>query len=82
MEVVAFKDDNSHKAEVEALKLEVEELKTELVLCKTNNASGAVPVQVAHKVDGPKAKSSRAISPLKKKPPPSSCFSCNSPHWS
>lgn len=33
MEVLKLKEDNSHKAEVKPLKMEVRELKTELLLC-------------------------------------------------
>lgn len=56
MEVLELKEDNSHKAKVEALKLEVQKFKTRLVLCKTSTANGATPIQAAHKLDVPKPK--------------------------
>lgn len=56
MEVLELEVNNSHKAEVEALKMQVQELNIELVLCKTCMAKGAVLVQVAPKVDVPKSK--------------------------
>lgn len=54
MEVLKLKDDNPHKAEIEALNEEVQQLKTELVLCKTGIANGGILIQLAPKLDVPK----------------------------
>jgi len=45
-----------HINKVEALKVEVQDLKTELSLCKLSIMNGVMPIQVAHKLDVSKTK--------------------------